>query len=216
MPKTPPKPPRKKNEISPNNRSKCQRCGTKITKGEQRYGVVEFNEYGRTQRYYHPNCCPESAKRKIPSVEESSALNEHSVLYENLRRLRRLFADELEVEPYKIFHDRSLEELVAHTPSSESQLLDIWGIKEKKVQSFGSAILAVIRQYTRQQDVKVKTQPTERAAPRPKKKRKKVARASKSQDKDDVIEVGETLTCEEIVAQKFKHAQDNGYMISVD
>lgn len=129
-----------------------------------------------------------------------------------------LFAEELEVEPYKIFHDRSLEELVSHMPRSESQLLEIWGIKEKKVQSFGSAILAVIRQYTRQHDVKVKVkkQPSGRAAPSPKKKRKKVARASKSQDKDDDIEVGETLTCEEIVAQKFKHAQDNGYLISVD
>ena len=204
-------PPRFKNEISPNNRSKCHLCGVKIPKGTQRYGTVELNEYGRTQRYYHPDCCPAHAKRKIPPLEESMQQEAHKELHEQLRRLRLLFAEELGVEPFRIFHNTSLDQLVEKMPQTNAELMEIWGIKERKVECFGSAILAVIRQYLRDHP----TATPVAAPPRPTKRRKKTKRAAVVEE-DDSIDVGETLTCEQIVQRKFEEAKQNGYVISVD
>jgi len=148
-----PLPPRNKIETSPNNRASCHACKEKITKGQERYGIVESNDYGRTQRYYHPQCCPDALKSKLPSPERMQQIQvvetERRDLAGELRELRGLFAEELDVEHFKVFHDKSIDDLVLKLPTTNQELLQVWGIKEKKAQSFGHAILAVIKQYMR-------------------------------------------------------------------
>lgn len=220
--RSPAKPPRNKVETSPNNRSKCQKCGAKITKGEQRFGIVESSEYGRTQRYYHPKCCPQSLRSKLPSPEkvaQDKQVDERIDLYDDLKQLRSLFAAALDVEHFKIFHDKSLEELVLNMPTTESELLTIWGIKEKKVACFGEPILAVIRQYQRKYDAIPTATPSKKKAkakPKPKKPRSKSQAKQKESTEDEPIIMGEILTCDELVRRKFQVAKANGYVISVD
>ena len=215
--RSPRKPPRDKIEISPNNRAKCHKCEAKIVKGEERYGFVEVNEYGRTQRYYHPRCCPDNLKDRLPSPEKRKqdlVLEEREELAAELRSLRSLFASELDVEPFYIFHNRSIDELVAKMPTTESGLLEIWGIKQRKVETFGDAILTVIKQYKRRQNPSMAATMGGSTA---RGKKVKQRNAFETNDGDDVdIALGETLTCEEIVQRKFEHARENGYVISVD
>jgi hypothetical protein len=47
-------------------------------------------------------------------------------------------------------------------------------------------------------------------------RRQQQAPARTNVDMDDEAMVMETLTIEQIVEQKFKHAQENGYVIAVD
>lgn len=227
-------PPRDKVETSPNNRSKCYKCGKKIIKGEQRIGIVEHNEYGTNQRYYHQSCLPNHLKDRIPSVEKMKTIKvieKRKELEQNLRSLRSCFANILNVEHYRIFQNKSLDELVLKMPTTKQELLSIWGIKEKKVESFGDAIITIIQQYKMNHQTSASTTMVEK---KPKMKQSKQNRKKKSQssatsddedddhdkvsddEDDDIVVVEKTLTCEEIVKRKFEHAKANGYVISVD
>ncbi|BBO70581.1 ATP-dependent DNA helicase RecQ [Desulfosarcina alkanivorans] len=67
-----------------------------------------------------------------------------SALWERLRQLRLDISRELNVPPYVIFHDRTLEEMVVCRPSSHSDLLKISGVGQSKLDRFGDQFLAVI------------------------------------------------------------------------
>jgi ATP-dependent DNA helicase RecQ len=69
------------------------------------------------------------------------------MLFEALRGLRRELAAEASVPPYVIFHDAVLREMAAHRPSTHSQLGMINGVGARKLESYGPAFLAVIRQH---------------------------------------------------------------------
>ena len=72
-------------------------------------------------------------------------------LTEDLRRLRRELASQLELEPYKIFNDETLDDLVAKLPATEKELIKCHGIAQKRCDRYGGAILQVISQYTNEQ-----------------------------------------------------------------
>jgi ATP-dependent DNA helicase RecQ len=50
----------------------------------------------------------------------------------------------LNVPPYVIFHNRTLEDMVVCRPSSHSDLLKISGVGQSKLDRFGDQFLAVI------------------------------------------------------------------------
>lgn len=68
----------------------------------------------------------------------------HQPLYDALIALRTKLATEQKVAPYVICHNRTFEELVHVRPHSISQLYDISGLGESKVQRYGEALLKVI------------------------------------------------------------------------
>jgi ATP-dependent DNA helicase RecQ len=68
-------------------------------------------------------------------------------LFEALRALRRELATEAQVPPYVIFHDAVLREMAAIRPATLSQLGEISGVGARKLEAFGDAFLAVIRQH---------------------------------------------------------------------
>ena len=68
------------------------------------------------------------------------------LLYNALKEWRKRQSDEMNVPPYVIFGDKTLEELVQKKPLSEADLLDVFGIGERKAENFGSQILRVIRE----------------------------------------------------------------------
>jgi HRDC domain len=215
-------------EWSPNSLAKCARCRVKILKGEKRCGIPEVTfQYGPIQRYFHSHCCSTDQLDRLPTSEQQQRqdeisnemqqrvkeiCNKRGILLGNLAELRTCFANRLGVEHYKVFQYRTLVELVVKMPTTEAKLLEVWGIKDKRVESFGSAILAVIRQYneslSRQQqqstnvgaDVGADDDDNDIA----------------NHDDDEQVFVASILTCAEIVNQKFQHAKDNGYVISVD
>jgi len=65
-------------------------------------------------------------------------------LWEDLRALRRVLAEEHGVPPYVIFHDVTLAEMVARRPGSSDAMLAIDGIGQVKLERYGRNFLALI------------------------------------------------------------------------
>ena len=68
-------------------------------------------------------------------------------LFEALRALRRDLAAEGGVPPYVIFHDATLREMAQSRPASLAELGEISGVGTRKLEAYGDAFLAVIRQH---------------------------------------------------------------------
>jgi len=69
-------------------------------------------------------------------------------LWEALRECRRLFAEELGVPPYVIFHDSSLQEMCSMLPQNMEEFHLINGVGERKMEKYGPAFMAVIIEHT--------------------------------------------------------------------
>ena len=67
-------------------------------------------------------------------------------LFEALRQRRKEIADRLDLPPYVVFHDATLQQMAEHRPQSEADLLSINGVGEAKLERYGSEFLDVIRQ----------------------------------------------------------------------
>jgi len=68
-------------------------------------------------------------------------------LFERLRQLRKRIADEKNVPPYVIFHDRTLQELAEKMPTTWDELRLIFGMGETKLKQHGPRFLKEIIAY---------------------------------------------------------------------
>ena len=69
---------------------------------------------------------------------------EHEALWDALRACRKALADERDVPPYVIFHDKTLHEMLEYRPMSRMELLTISGVGESKLDKYGAAFIEVI------------------------------------------------------------------------
>ena len=84
-----------------------------------------------------------SGKRR--ATEPAVALSDiDSLLFEELRALRKHLADEQGVPPYVIFHDATLREMAQLKPATPHELLGLTGVGESKLERYGAAFLAVL------------------------------------------------------------------------
>ena len=67
-------------------------------------------------------------------------------LFERLRGLRRALADDRGVPAYVIFSDATLLEMAAHKPRTATELLTITGVGPTKLERYGQAFLALLRE----------------------------------------------------------------------
>ncbi|WP_193165270.1 DNA helicase RecQ [Microbulbifer hainanensis] len=68
-------------------------------------------------------------------------------LWQALRACRKQLAEDKGVPPYVIFHDATLRGMVAAKPQSREALLAVSGIGDSKLEKFGDAFLAVLRDF---------------------------------------------------------------------
>ncbi len=68
-------------------------------------------------------------------------------LFERLRVVRKKFAEEQEVPPFVIFSDKTLHEMCRHFPKSESELRQISGVGDVKLERYGREFIEEIRTY---------------------------------------------------------------------
>jgi ATP-dependent DNA helicase RecQ len=71
-------------------------------------------------------------------------------LFEALRGLRRLLAEERQVQPYIIFSDATLRELARVRPSSLERMRLVYGIGDAKLREFGERFLQLIAKHCRE------------------------------------------------------------------
>ena len=65
-------------------------------------------------------------------------------LLERLRELRTELAEEENVAPFVIFHDKTLKAIASHKPETPGALLEIPGIGDLKAERYGRRVLAVV------------------------------------------------------------------------
>ena len=82
------------------------------------------------------------------SANAKSALQGSDVdLFELLRKKRTEIAKDLAVPPYVVFPDTTLVAFATERPSDESEMLDISGVGQSKLERYGEAFLGVIREF---------------------------------------------------------------------
>jgi len=65
-------------------------------------------------------------------------------LFESLRKWRRAEAEERGVPPYVIFGDRTLREVARLQPGTLTELREIYGIGDAKLEAFGAALIELV------------------------------------------------------------------------
>jgi ATP-dependent DNA helicase RecQ len=83
-------------------------------------------------------------------------------LFELLRQKRHAIAEETGMPPYVIFHDTSLRDMATYYPQSRDSLGGMYGVGERKVETYGDAFLAVIVSYCRERGFAEKEKPRPR------------------------------------------------------
>jgi len=68
-------------------------------------------------------------------------------LFEMLRKKRKELADQANLPPFTIFHDRTLKEMALFFPQTRESLAAIYGIGAAKMEKYGHVFLEIIRQY---------------------------------------------------------------------
>lgn len=119
----------------------------------ERYGALTLTEHSRSllkgqiELLLREDISEPRLTKKVrrnPGVSDAD-----SDLWEALRACRKKLADEFSIAPYMVFHDATLMEMMEGTPTSESELLDISGVGESKLEKFGTAFIDVIRAHLR-------------------------------------------------------------------
>lgn len=87
-----------------------------------------------------------STKSPIVQVEEVIGEIDND-LFELLRKHRRKIANAHGIEPFQVFHNRSLEEMATTKPTTTFDFLNISGVGPVKLEQYGDSFLRKIRDY---------------------------------------------------------------------
>ena len=68
-------------------------------------------------------------------------------LFDQLRSLRLTLAQEQNLPPYVVFSDKTLRELAEQQPKTPIEFLQIKGVGQNKLDKYGDAFLAVLKEY---------------------------------------------------------------------
>ena len=82
----------------------------------------------------------ETRRVSRPKISEEIAEPDRD-LWERLRACRKRLADEHEVPPYVIFHDRTLREMIVLRPTTLDEMLTVGGVGQTKLDRYGEIFL---------------------------------------------------------------------------
>jgi ATP-dependent DNA helicase RecQ len=85
----------------------------------------------------------QSREKAMPAVALPTLPVDQQV-FDRLRQLRTELAEEEDVAPFVIFHDKTLKAIASHMPATPAALLEVPGIGELKAERYGRRVLAVV------------------------------------------------------------------------
>ncbi|MBI4836583.1 MAG: RecQ family ATP-dependent DNA helicase [Candidatus Abawacabacteria bacterium] len=88
-----------------------------------------------------------TSAKPLQTPVKSGELNYNRILFEQLKKLRREFANEAKVPAFVIFGDTSLQEMAYYFPRDANTFSQITGVGAKKLALFGKAFLTLINQF---------------------------------------------------------------------
>jgi len=83
-------------------------------------------------------------REKVTFVVAPGAPQADQQIFERLRQLRTELAEEEDVAPFVIFHDKTLKAIAGHKPVTPAALLEIPGIGALKAERYGRRVLEVV------------------------------------------------------------------------
>ncbi|MBU9851831.1 ATP-dependent DNA helicase RecQ [Rahnella aceris] len=89
----------------------------------------------------------QTLKIKSSASQKTYGGNYDRKLFAKLRKLRKSLADDNNVPPYVVFNDTTLLEMAENLPVSASDLLDITGVGQRKLEKFGRPFMNMIRDH---------------------------------------------------------------------
>jgi len=116
-----------------------------------RFGALVLTETSRgVLRGMTPLLFRKDPKKSVVASRRTSTervvADEDLCLWEALRACRQTLATEHNVPAYVIFHDKTLQEMLAYRPQTAAELLDISGVGQTKLDRFGEQFLSVLRE----------------------------------------------------------------------
>ena len=91
---------------------------------------------------------PVFLKATVESIKQENDIDYHQELFDRLRVLRQKLATKEQVPPYVIFHDKTLKELAYYLPNTQELLVSIYGISERKADTYGNEIIHIITNFS--------------------------------------------------------------------
>ena len=114
-----------------------------------RFATLELTPAGR-EALKHRKSITLSKPLNLPDKSRKKRQDEiecDELLFERLRVLRRRIADERNVPAYIIFSDAALREMAQAQPTSIEEFVNICGVGQQKLKSFGEAFVREIADY---------------------------------------------------------------------
>lgn len=120
-----------------------------LTKDSGKYPILKLNERSndvlfKNEKVFLTKPIEEKVRSKV-----NEAMNENydAKLFHELKRLRKILADNERVPPYVVFHDSTLKEMSIFKPSTRDEMKLITGVGEKKMEKYGKEFLSLIQIY---------------------------------------------------------------------
>jgi len=129
-----------------------------ITKDVETYGVLKITPKGK-DFLKNPTSFPivkdndfeEDEEVNLKNIASTSAADE--VLFSILKDLRKKLSKKLDVPPFVIFQDPSLEAMATTYPITMDELQNIPGVGAGKAKRYGDEFLKVIKEYVKENDI---------------------------------------------------------------
>jgi ATP-dependent DNA helicase RecQ len=120
-----------------------------LVKSSGEYPTIKITEKGQqflknkeTIELPKPIC-----EKEIHETRYQRTLDYKQDLFEQLRTLRKSLAEKLEVPPFVIFSDMSLQHMAYFLPKDKESFIKIHGVGEQKLEKFGDVFLDCIHTY---------------------------------------------------------------------
>jgi ATP-dependent DNA helicase RecQ len=107
-------------------------------------GPVRLGRFEERARLPKGKGAGKGATKADRAAQQEALGVEGAELFERLRALRKLIAEQQHVPPYVVFSDATLRDMVLVRPRDADQLLLVKGVGEHKRERYGAAFLAVI------------------------------------------------------------------------
>jgi len=129
-----------------------------IRKDIENYGLIRFTPLGRDFMINPTSIKIALTHDFIKAAEEEEAgSDKESVLdpelFDLLRDLRKKVGKELNLPPYVVFQDPSLEDMSAQYPISLDELTNITGVSRGKASKYGKKFVELIAGYVEENDI---------------------------------------------------------------
>jgi ATP-dependent DNA helicase RecQ len=95
----------------------------------------------------------DSTTEAVPAANKSAGGGMDQQLMNMLKDLRKKVAVQLEVPPFVVFQDPSLEDMAIKYPVNMEELSNIFGVGETKAKKFGKEFVALIQRYVDDNDI---------------------------------------------------------------